>query len=75
MSRATEADRVTRSQKTRVVVPLVATCEVEIEVEYQDGEDPCALTDEEWDRAISLGEAHPRWRVESSMRIRRAEKS
>lgn len=47
----------------RVRVTLVAECEVDIEVEADEGYDPCDLTRDEERRAIRDAEPLPRWSV------------
>lgn len=50
--------------KTTVTAHLVARCEVQIEVEHEEGEDPTHLTEEEGSKAASHGESWPEWDVE-----------
>lgn len=49
--------------KHKVRVRLVAECEVELEVDVAEGDDPTCLTAEEEVRAESLGESFPDWGV------------
>lgn len=56
--------------KTRVVVRLVAECEVEIDVTYKEGEEPTDLTPEEERKAIMLADQRPRWYVDRVREIK-----
>jgi hypothetical protein len=51
--------------KHKVRVTLAAECEVEIEVECEEGSDPTDLTKEERRRAKDAADPLPRWTVES----------
>lgn len=50
--------------KIKVRVTLVAEEEVEIEVEHEEGADPCDLTKEEQERAISKASRCADWSVD-----------
>lgn len=52
--------------KYKVRVTLVAECEVDIEVECDEGLDPSDLTPEEERSAIALADFRPRWSVEKA---------
>jgi hypothetical protein len=56
----------------KVCVTLIAECEVEIEVECGEDEDPTDLSKEERARAIELAEDRlPRWTVDQAQVIAR----
>ena len=50
--------------KTKVIVRLVAECDVEMEIEHQIGEEPTSLTDGERYAAEAKGPATPKWRFD-----------
>jgi hypothetical protein len=57
--------------KHRVRVMLVAECDVEIEVECDEGLEPTDLTKDEERRAIDNAEPLPRWRVDRTEEVTR----
>ena len=50
--------------KAHVRVKLVAECEVEVDVTYNEGEDPRDLSPAEKRTALSEGETCPDWEVD-----------
>lgn len=62
MSRAVDAGAKGKTYTVRV--RLIAECEVTIQVDAADDEDPCDLTKAEEREAIAAGESFPQWEVD-----------
>lgn len=50
--------------RTKVIVRLVAECDVEMDVEHTKDESPTDLTPDERRRAVSRADTRPIWYVE-----------
>jgi hypothetical protein len=51
-------------KKTKVIVRLVAECDVETEIEHREEDDPTDLTEGERQAAEMRGSIAPKWRFD-----------